>query len=362
VPLQGNSRTLLHAAAQHGKTHLVQLLVSSVNAKSVPRGETALHLACAFNQAAYAEALLDSGADINSGSGTGATAALTAAMHGSTECLQLLAQRSADFSIRDNAGHTPLHAAATWGRLQCVSLLLSCTADTVADVNATSVNGSTPLILCFRVGIPTGLTQAAEAYTEFEQADADKCAQLLLDNGATVAQAALTELCARADYDIAVGDDDQHVATMRALSDYMTRLRSSVAAHKAVIAVHTGACSTSSTQQHSGTAVYIDSVTDSTDSSSGGSCSSSAANSAVQQYSSVTVQLVHAITGVKAAKLYKLELHTLEQLLAVHSSVSQTSSVLLNLLRPPMGWSSQEQQQQQQQCNTIELRYDGEYT
>jgi hypothetical protein len=72
------------------------------------------------------------------------------------------------------------------------------------------------------------------------------------------------------------------------------------------------------------------------------------------------VQLVHAVTGVKAAKVYKLELRTLERLLAVHSSADHTSSVLLKLLQPPSGWRPT--QEQQQQCGTIELKYDGKYT
>jgi ankyrin repeat protein len=97
----------------------VQLLVSkgiSVHAKKQQHGETALHLACVHGKLAFAEALLNSGADINSVTDTGATPALIAAIHGSAECLQLLAERGADLSIRDNAGHTVLHAAATWGR------------------------------------------------------------------------------------------------------------------------------------------------------------------------------------------------------------------------------------------------------
>jgi Ankyrin repeats (3 copies) len=363
--LHYNSGTLLHAAAQHGKAQFVQLLVSkgtSVNAKRQQCGETALHLACVFNRAACTEALLDSGADLNSTTDVGATPALLAAVHGSTECLQLLTERGADLSIRDHAGHTVLHAAATWGRLQCVSLLLSYSKDIVADVNAVSADGSTPLMLCFRIDVPIGLTQVDAAYNMFKQDDADKCAQLLLDNGASVAKEMLTQLCARAgadsDHNYDDDDDDQHVATMRALSDYMTRLRSSVAAHTAVIAVHTEACSMSSIQQHTDTTVH----TVSTSSGSSGSSASSAAStcSAAQQDSSVRVQLVHAVTGARAAKLYKLELRTLERLLAVHGSVGQHSSVLLKLLKTPPGWRPM--QEQQQQCDIIELKYDGKHT
>jgi ankyrin repeat protein len=99
-----NSGTLLHAAAEHGKAHFVQLLGSkgiSVNAKNLSCGHAALHLACVHSKPAFAEALLDSGADINSVSRTGTTPALIAAIHGSAECLQLLAERGADLSIRD---------------------------------------------------------------------------------------------------------------------------------------------------------------------------------------------------------------------------------------------------------------------
>jgi ankyrin repeat protein len=361
--LQCNSGTLLHAAAQHGKAQFVQLLVSkgiSVNAERQQCGETALHLACVFNRAACTEALLDSGADINSTTDAGATPALVAAIHGGSECLQLLTERGADLSIRDHAGHTVLHAAATWGRLQCVSLLLSYSKDIVADVNAVSADGSTPLMLCFRIDVPTGLTQVDAAYNTFKQDDADKCAQLLLDNGASVAKEMLTQLCARAEPNFDSDDDNNTALTdaLRALSTYMTRLRSSVAAHTAVIAVHTEACSMSSIQQQTDTTVH----TDSSSSGSSGSSASSAAStySAAQQNSSVKVQLVHAVTGARAAKLYKLELRTLERLLAVHGSVGQTSSVLLKLLKAPPGWRPT--QEQQQQCDIIELKYDGKHT
>jgi Ankyrin repeats (3 copies)/Ankyrin repeat len=264
--------------------HFVPLLVSkgiSVNAQNLS-SETALHLACVYGKAEFAEVLLDSGADINSVTDTGATPTLLAAIHGTTECLQLLAERGADSSIRDDAGHTLLHAAATWGHVHCVSLLLSCSKNLVADVNTLSADGSTPLMLCFRVAV------ADDGYTEFNQDDADRCAQLLLDNGATVAPDMLTQLCTRAGYDADVDEDDnQHVATMLALSDYMTRLRSSNAAHTAVIAVHTEACSISSRQQHTDTTVHTDSTNSSSSGSSSSSCnSSSAATSTVQQNSS----------------------------------------------------------------------------
>eukprot|EP00953_Heterococcus_sp_UTEX-ZZ885_P009224 5456-Heterococcus_DN1.PRE.4 len=111
----------------------------------------------------------------------------------------------------------------------------------------------------------------------------------------------------------------------------------------------------SSIQQQTDTTVH----TDSSSSGSSGSSASSAAStySAAQQNSSVKVQLVHAVTGARAAKLYKLELRTLERLLAVHGSVGQTSSVLLKLLKAPPGWRPT--QEQQQQCDIIELKYDG---
>jgi Ankyrin repeats (3 copies)/Ankyrin repeats (many copies) len=366
--LHHNSGTPLHAAAEHGKTHLVQLLVSkgiSVNAKTHGYGETALHLACVYGKAEFAEALLDNGADINSIRDTEATPALTAAIHGSTECLQLLAGRGADLSVRDHAGHTLLHAAAFWGHLQCVSLLLSYSKDIAADVNAVSADGSVPLMLCFENDIHGSLAQSHDVYSEFIQADADHCAQSLLDNGANVAPDMLTQLCRRAEPNFNSDDDDDNTAptdAMRALSSYMTRLRSSVAAHTAVAAVHTAACSAISTQQHTNTTVHTDNSHSSgiiSIRSTAGSSGSSAATSAVQQRSSISVQLVHAVTGVKAAKLYNLELRTLERLLAVHSSVDQTSCVLLNLLKAPSGWRSK--QEQQQQDGTVELQYDGKH-
>jgi Ankyrin repeats (many copies)/Ankyrin repeats (3 copies) len=354
---------MLLAAARYGKTHFVPLLVSkgiSMDAKNNPHGETALQLACAYGEPAYAEALLDNGADINSVTGTGATAALTAAVYGKVDCLQLLAERGADLSIRDDAGHTVLHAAATWGNLQCVTLLLSYSKDIVADVNTTAVSGSTPLMLCLRKDVEPGLMQDLGHTRTFNHATADSCAQLLLDNGASVAPDMLLQLSKLAEHDSNDAANEEPTATtqaMRALSDYMTRLRSSNAAHTAVLAVHTEALGNSSIQQTCRTGVHTDSSNSSSSSSSGISAAAAAATGEVQQNSNITVQLVHAVTGVKAAKLYKLELHTLARLLAVHSSVGKTSSVLLNLLRTPTGWRTT--QEQQQQGGTIELKYDG---
>jgi Ankyrin repeats (3 copies) len=339
-------------------THFVQLLSSksiNVNAKNHPYGETALHLACVFGKADFAAALLDNGADINSVTDTGATAALTAAIHGSTECLQLLVERGADLSIRDNAGHTILHAAATWAHVQCVSLLLSCSKDIVGDVNTLSADGSSPLMLCLSNTIQLNL-QAHDRQFLYKS-DTQRCAQLLLDNSAGLAPDMLSQLCRLVDddnHDID-GGNDKPTAAMRALSTYMTRLRSTVAARTAIIAIHAQACSTISTHQHTDTAVHTDGTNSSSIVSSGSSdnSSSAATSNAAQQQSSVTVQLVHAVTGVKAAKLYKLELRTLERLLAVHSSVGKTSSVLLKLLKPSSGWRAQEQTR-----GVVELKYD----
>jgi ankyrin repeat protein len=345
-----NRNSALHAAAEHGKTHFVRPLLHkgiSVCARDF-YGASPLHSACAYNYAACAEALLDCGADINAVTNSGATAALAAALHGSTECLQLLAERGADLSARDQFGHTVLHAAAAWGRLQCVTLLLSYSKDLVADVNATSLKGDTPLMHCIFEDIQDGLgleyedDTEADAHTE----NASACAQLLLDSGASVAPDVLPRISFADSEDRDNSESEPSTAGSLALSKYITALRSAVAAHTGLLTVHTEACSV---QQSCGTAH-----------SAVATVVSAAATGEVQQHSSITVQLVHAVTGVKAAKLYKLELCTLELLLAVQSSAGQTSSVLLNLLRPPAGWRTQEQQQQQ--CDTVELKYDGKYT
>jgi ankyrin repeat protein len=339
----------------------VQLLLSKgicVDARAAAGGFTPLHLACAYDKAEFVRALLDSGADINSVTATGATPALIAAMYGSTECLQLLAKRGADLSIRDRVGHTLLHAAATWARLQCLSLLLGYSKGIVADVDAVSSNESTPLMVCLRQPVQNELrANIVGSYLKrpFDRGDLDACAQLLLDSGATVAPDMLVQLCSgsrRDDSDEA--DVDTTKVCARAVATYIAALRSSAAVRNDLLAVHTQACSeaqySSDTVQH-GTGSSC---------SSGSSCNSTAATTtgSMQQNSSITVQLVHAVTGAKPAKLYKLELRTLERLLAVHSSVDQTSSVLLNLPRPPIGWRTTNEQQQQH--DVVELKYDGE--
>jgi hypothetical protein len=244
-----------------------------------------------------------------------------------------------------------------------VTLLLSYSKDTVADVNATSANDSTALMLCLSNSVQMSLQGGRNSYRS--KTHAQNCAQLLLDNGASVAPDELTQLCRRADDDTDAGFNERYAAIMHVLSRYMMRLRSAVAAHDSLLTVHSEACSISSVQQYTSTAVHTGSSKSSSGNGSSGTSaaaayagasSSSAATGDAQNSSGITVQLVHAVTGVKAAKLYKLELRTLERLLAVHSSDGQTSSVLLNLLRPPTGWRTQ---QQQQQCDTTELKYAG---
>jgi hypothetical protein len=60
-----------------------------------------------------------------------------AALHESTECLQVLLDFKADVNNQDRArGSTPLHAAAAYGRVDCMHLLLKKNADVdLADQN-----------------------------------------------------------------------------------------------------------------------------------------------------------------------------------------------------------------------------------
>jgi hypothetical protein len=78
----------------------------------------------------------------------------------------------------------------------------------------------------------------------------------------------------------------------------------------------------------------------------------------------ILVQLVHAVTGVKAAKQYQFDLSTLHQL---HTSISGSEpSALLNMLQPSSWGAHKQQQQKQQQAQQqqqkqriVELKCDG---
>ena len=81
---------------------------------------------------------------------------MIAALAGLTDLSQKLIAKGADVN---KPGWTPLHYAATRGHVQIISLLL----DNYAYIDASSPNGSTPLMMAAFYGTPSAVKQLLEA-------------------------------------------------------------------------------------------------------------------------------------------------------------------------------------------------------
>ena len=95
--------------------------------------------------------LINSGADINATSETGAIPLILAAASGKLKTLQFILQRGGkviDIDARGPEGRTALHAAAIEGHVDVIELLLT----NGADINAESETGATPLVLAAENG------------------------------------------------------------------------------------------------------------------------------------------------------------------------------------------------------------------
>lgn len=80
-----------------------------------PNGETPLHLAAGFRNAAAVAALLEAGADVHATTRRGDTPLHDAARYGSAEIVNALLEAGADVHATSRGGDTPLHAAARHG-------------------------------------------------------------------------------------------------------------------------------------------------------------------------------------------------------------------------------------------------------
>lgn len=150
--LRSGSARQLREALDHG---------ASLKARD-EHGNTPLHLAAAYGDAACLQVLLDRGAEINLTNALGSTALLRAAPDFSK--IKLLVEHGANVNARSALGHTPLMVAARSANSHpAVAFLLA----HGAEVNAANVDGATALM-------------AAAAGGD------EKTVQLLLKHGANV--------------------------------------------------------------------------------------------------------------------------------------------------------------------------------
>jgi len=143
-----SGRTLLHAAAAHGRSGVAAALLDAglagaAGAMDVDRN-TPLLLAAASGDAGCVAALLDCpGTDVEHRDWAARTALAVAAGQGHAECVRVLLEAGADAEAPDARGWAPLHHAASAGSAPCCAALAQA-GDRGVDI-ATGKGGLTPL-------------------------------------------------------------------------------------------------------------------------------------------------------------------------------------------------------------------------
>jgi len=130
---QGDGMTALHWAAMHGDGDLAKMLLyagGNVRATTRLGCYTPLHLAAQASAASVAQALVESGAAVETKSSTGATPLMLAAQAGSVDVVTLLIDKRADVNATDSVhGETALMFASALDHTDVVRLLVSRGAD-----------------------------------------------------------------------------------------------------------------------------------------------------------------------------------------------------------------------------------------
>lgn len=140
----GVDEDLIRAVEDNNAHRVKNLLAKGANPDARnSRSYTALMLAARHKITRLDELLLAAGADVNLRNKYGETAIMLASYHGQVDMVKRLLKQGVDF---DHAGWNPLIYAATNGYHEIVTFLL----DSGANVNATTDNGTTALMMAVR--------------------------------------------------------------------------------------------------------------------------------------------------------------------------------------------------------------------
>jgi hypothetical protein len=126
LSLPSSQQTPLHVACEHGRTRIVQVLLTGrarVDARD-RHGFSPLGIAAAHGELEIARLLLAMGAAVDGASNDGTTPLLASCASGHLPLVRLLLSRAADVMAIQGSGETPLSAAARRGHAGCLAVLL----------------------------------------------------------------------------------------------------------------------------------------------------------------------------------------------------------------------------------------------
>ena len=119
-------RSLLGIALMHSHADMVKRLIElKVDINAIHGGETALHIACQFNNVKAAEALLDAGAIPDIPNSKGWNGLVYAAMHGNVDLMRVLLKHGAKLRSKWHFGYLALYEATRCGKLDAMKFLLA---------------------------------------------------------------------------------------------------------------------------------------------------------------------------------------------------------------------------------------------
>lgn len=130
-----------------------------------PQGGTAMHMAMVEPSLTAIQWLINQpGVDINARNKAGETALMQALIHGHTDIVQALLKKGAAVN---QTGWTPLHYAAASDKETAPGFVRLLLDEHAAYIDATSPNGTTPLMMAARYGLTPTVAMLLDAGADF---------------------------------------------------------------------------------------------------------------------------------------------------------------------------------------------------